>query len=524
LKTLAHELGHVCLHDPGQEDRTTRNCRGVAEVEAESVAFLVCANAGAATEDYTFPYVAGWASQANGRDPASVVAEAGRRVLSAANSIIGDLDAVRGRNTDGEREHRALDRALAPVHVDQDPPSATRTVEPRPERLLAVHGAAAAWYKEQLLGPDADGPRTYLDARGLGHVRQPVRERDPWEIGYAPHRWTALVDHLRAEGFIDAELEAGGLAFRSRKGGLVDRFRDRIMLPIRDDPGQVLAFIGRAPDDRDARTPKYINSPHTAIYHKAERLFGVGSQPLAGQRVILVEGPLDVLAVHAAVPAVAAVAPCGTAFTEAQAQILGAADVRDVVVAFDADHGGRAAAVKAYGTLRPHISSPLVAQLPDGPDPASLAETSPADLARAVTEQVRPLSDMVVDERIAQWQGQLENAEGRALAARDLGTLIATMPAVDVPHQVTRTADAIGILPSTLTAVVAEAISPAGPQAGRSTGVTVADIVRPDRSTQQVTIARTAFSARAPEQAAAHWSPTRPLRPAPVTSAKTLAV
>jgi DNA primase catalytic core len=507
LKTLAHELGHVCLHDPGQKDRTTRNCRGVAEVEAESVAFLVCANAGAATEDYTFPYVAGWASEANSRDPASVVAEAGRRVLSAANSIIGDLDAVRGRNTDGEREHRALDRALAPVHVDQDPPSATRTVEPRPERLLAVHGAAAAWYREQLLGPDADGPRTYLDARGLGHVLQPVRDHDPWEIGYAPHRWTALVDHLRAEGCTDAELEAGGLAFRSRKGSLVDRFRDRIMLPIRDELGQVVAFIGRAPDDRDVRTPKYLNSPHTAIYHKAESLFGVGSHPLAGQRVILVEGPLDVLAVHAAVPAVVAVAPCGTAFTEAQAKILGAAGVRDIVVAFDADHGGRAAAVRAYSILRPHISSPLVAQLPEGTDPASLAETNPADLARAVTEHVRPLSDMVVDERIAQLKGgQIESAEGRSLAARDLGALIATMPAAQVPRQVARTAEAIGVLQSTMTAVVAEAISPVELSATRSSGAMATDSARPDRPMRQAEIARTAFSKREAEGAIAQSS------------------
>ena len=255
--------------------------------------------------------------------------------------------------------------------------------------------------------------------------------------------------------------------------------------------GRVVAFIGRAPDDRDARTPKYLNSPHTAIYHKAERLFGVGSQPLADRRVILVEGPLDVLAVHAAVPAVAAIAPCGTAFTEAQAKILAAAGVRDLVVAFDADRGGRAAAVKAYGTLRPHISSPLVAQLPDATDPASLAETNPADLARAVTEQVRPLSDFVVDERIAQWQGQLDSPEGRSLAARDLGALLATMPATEVPRQVTRTADAIGILHSTMTAVVAEAIAPSDRPAGQDklgrgpTGQADADRDRPDSVRRQ---------------------------------------
>jgi DNA primase len=515
LKTLAHELGHIRLHDPGREDNTTRDCRGIVEVEAESVAYLVCANAGISTENYTFPYIAGWASQANGRDPALVVAETGRRVLTAANSIIGHLEAASGRTTDGEGEHQTPDRTLATARRGQDAPSGARTGEPTAERLIAMHRVAVAWYREQLLGPDGDGPRTCLDARGLGHVIKTARMegRDPWEIGYAPDRWTALVNKLRSEGFTDSELEASGLAFRSRKGSLVDHFRDRIMLPIRDESGRVVAFIGRAPDDRDARTPKYLNSPHTTIYHKAERLFGVGSQQLAGRRVILVEGPLDVLAVHTAVPAVATIAPCGTAFTETQAKILGAAGVGDLVVAFDADRGGRAAAVKAYDTLRPHISSPLVAQLPDATDPASLAETNPADLARAVTAHVRPLSDFVVDERIAQWKGQLDSPEGRSLAARDLGALLATMPATEIPRQVTRTADAIGVLRSTMTAVVADAIAPSDGPAGR----TGSDIVRPDRP-MQTAIARTAFPARTQVPATVRRSPTTLLWPVPATA------
>jgi DNA primase len=200
LKTLAHELGHVRLHDPGRENHTTRDCSGIVEVEAESVAYLVCANAGFSTEDYAFPYIAGWASQANGHDPAQVVAETGRRVLSAANSIIGHLEAASGRTTDGEGEHQTPVRPRATAERGQDAPSATQADEPAAERLIAMHQVAAAWYREQLLGPDGDGPREYLDARGLGNVLQPARtgDRDPWEVGYAPDRWIALVDHLRA--------------------------------------------------------------------------------------------------------------------------------------------------------------------------------------------------------------------------------------------------------------------------------------------------------------------------------------
>jgi DNA primase len=372
------------------------------------------------------------------------------------------------------------------------------------ERLVAVHEVAASRYRSQLLSPLGDGPRTYLEARGFGHIVGSTGRdaHDRWQVGYSSDSWTGLVDHLRATGFTDSELEAGGLAIRTRKGNLVDRFRDRIMFPIRDTDGRVIAFIGRAPDDRDDQTPKYLNSPNTAIYHKAVCLFGLGPLALADRRVILVEGPLDVLAVHAAVPGVAAVAPCGTAFTKSHAEILAAAAIRDLVVAFDADQGGRAATVKAYETLRTHIENLRVARLPDGTDPAALAETDPADLARALTEGLVPLSDAVIDDRIALWRGKLDSAEGRALAAHDLGALIATMPAADVARQVARTADLIGVLHETMTALVADAISPDRSPMPRPTDVMAMNSARSDRTTKQVAIARTAFSKKSP----ARWT------------------
>jgi DNA primase len=513
LKTLAHELGHVRLHDPGQEDRTTRNCRGVAEVEAESVAYLVCAHVGVETGEYSFPYVAGWAGEVQGQNPAAVVAAAGRRVLSTANSLIERIDTTTGRTTQTESAKRVVERPHAVVSV-------------APERLVAVHEVAASWYRSQLLSPLGDGRRAYLEARGLGHVVRPTRgdAHDPGQVGYSSDSWTGLVDHLRATGFTDSELEAGGLAIRTRNGNLVDRFRDRIMLPIRDAGGRVIAFIGRAPEDRDDQTPKYLNSPNTAIYHKADCLFGHGSQALAGRRVILVEGPLDVLAVNAALAGVAAVAPCGTAFTRSQAEVLAAAGIRDLVVAFDADQGGRVAAVKAYMTLRLLIENPLWAKLPDGADPAAIVETNPADLTRALTEGLTPLSDAVVDDRIARWRGRLETAEGRSLAAHDLGALIATMPAADVPRQVTRTANAIGLLHSTMTAVVADALSPGRSHMPWPTGVIAMDSVRPDVRTQQVAIAWNAFTKQESGEVATRWSYGRRPRPTVSVSANARAV
>jgi DNA primase catalytic core len=490
LKTLAHELGHVTLHDPGREDSITKNCRGVVEVEAESVAYLLCAHLGVETGDYTLPYVAGWADQADGRDPATVVAATGRRVLGAANSIVERLDTNTARTTHAESAHLAVERPHATVNV-------------APERLVAMHEQAASWYRSQLLSPLGEGPRAYLEARGLGDVIHSAGSDapDPWKVGYAPASWTALVERLRAGGFTDSELEAGGFATRTRNGNLVNRFRDRIMLPIRDAHGQVIAFIGRAPDDRDEQTPKYLNSPNTAIYHKADSLFGLGCQDLADRRVILVEGPLDVLAVYAAVPGAAAVAPCGTALTEAHARVLASSGARNIVVAFDADQAGRAATVKAYETLRPLIENPLSARLPDGTDPALLAESNPADLARAFTEGLVPLSDTVIDDRIALWRGKLDSAEGRALAAHDLGALIATMPAADVARQVARTAELIGVLHETMTALVADAISPDRSPMPRPTGVMAMNSARSDLTTQQVAIARTAFS----KKSSARW-------------------
>jgi DNA primase catalytic core len=493
LKTLAHELGHVGLHNPGREDRTTRNCRGVVEVEAESVAYLVCAHVGVETGEYTFPYVAAWAGEAKDQDPTAVVAATGRRVLSTANSIIERIDTGNSRTRQIEPAQKVVERRHATANVAA-------------ARLLAMHATAASWYRSQLLPPLADGPRAYLEARGIGHIARPIGNDadDRWQVGYAPGSRTGLVDRLRANGFTDSELEASGLAIRTRKGSLADRFRDRIMLPIRDADGQVIAFIGRAPDERDDQTPKYLNSPNTAIYHKAGTLFGLGVQPLAGRRVILVEGPLDVLAVRAAVPGVVAVAPCGTAFTKGQAGVLLAAGVRDLVVAFDADRGGLAAAVKAWGTLRPHFGNPVLARLPDGADPAALAETSPAALARALTEDLVPLGDAVVDDRIARWRGRLDSAEGRSLAAHDLGALIATLPAADVARQVARTANTLGVLNSTMTALVADAISPGASPGRRPPGETAMD-ARSDISTQQVTIARAAFTNETSEEVATQW-------------------
>jgi hypothetical protein len=138
------------------------------------------------------------------------VATTGQRVLSAANSIVERLDTKTSRATQTESPRKIAELPLATVGV-------------APERLVTMHEAAASWYQSQLLSPLGDGPRSYLEARGLGQIVRPTgREaHDPWQVGYAPDNWTALVDHLGTAGFSDSELEIGGLAIRTRKGNLI---------------------------------------------------------------------------------------------------------------------------------------------------------------------------------------------------------------------------------------------------------------------------------------------------------------
>jgi DNA primase len=146
-------------------------------------------------------------------------------------------------------------------------------------RLVAINSETHRYYREQLLtSPAAQGPCRYLTQRRLAHV---LAADSPWSVGYAPAGWTSLTDHLNHAGFGGEELLAAGVACRTRTGGIVDRFRDRIMLPQRDHNSDVVGFIGRAAPGASGHAPKYLNSPRTEIYNKSERLFGLNEQTAA---------------------------------------------------------------------------------------------------------------------------------------------------------------------------------------------------------------------------------------------------
>ena len=293
----------------------------------------------------------------------------------------------------------------------------------------------------------------------------PLQQR--WQAGYAHPSWDGLTRHLRAAGYPDTLIEAAGLARRSRRGALTDTFRDRAMLPIRSAEGTIVAFIGRAPENARPDVPKYLNSPATGLYDKSEVLFGLWQARgglASGARPVIVEGPLDAIAVTTACPGrYAGVAPCGAVLTARQAAVLEhAAGLRaaGVLTAFDADKAGRRAAVKAYHLLSALTSSTTAVMFPAGQDPAQiLHDHGPAALARMIGSRTRPLADLVIDAEIGRWRQWLNHPEGRISALRAAAPLIAAMPPDQVARQVACLADRLGLDHPAVTEAVTDALT-----------------------------------------------------------------
>lgn len=361
--------------------------------------------------------------------------------------------------------------------------------------LVQVHADATAFYCAQLHAddPGARAARALLRSRAV-----PPAAVSGYQLGYAPPGWTTLSEHLRALGHPDERLLAAGVSLPGRAGTLLDRFRNRVMFPVHHPSGRhPIAFLGRlvpegggpgragrqGPGRAEQAQPKYLNSPHTALYRKGEVLYGLGAAPVqqalaAGARPVLVEGPLDAIAVTwssadpagqpARTPGHVGVAPCGTALTAAQVHALhehaGPLAQRGVGTAFDHDPAGRQAALRAFGLLTAAGAWPTAATLPAGQDPCDLlARHGPGALARAL-EQAAPLADVVVDAELDRWADQLRWAEGRVGAVRAAASLLAQLPPEHVGRQVHRVATRLGLEHSELTAALLDAVSPDPPQ------------------------------------------------------------
>ncbi|MFK3984497.1 toprim domain-containing protein [Micromonospora sp. NPDC050397] len=276
---------------------------------------------------------------------------------------------------------------------------------PPPERLYAVNATAASFYASRL--PTSKKAASYLDSHGITAVTD---RNGPWQVGYAPGRWTELATHLREAGFNPEEVTAAGLGFIHRTSNhLLDRFRDRLMFPVTDAHNRVVGFTAR--DLTGRAEARWMNSPETAIYRKRLLLYGLGQQlahrpPGVGNPVVfVVEGAADVLAVHhmaavhEAIPDTQptyAVAPCGTNLTREQLTLLqehlpGA----HLIFAFDGDDAGRRAVDRAYPIAVKWSGDLSGARLPKGQDPADLlAAKGPSSAINEIVRVVQPLAQV----------------------------------------------------------------------------------------------------------------------------------
>jgi DNA primase catalytic core len=312
-------------------------------------------------------------------------------------------------------------------------------------RMLAANMAADEFYRVQL--QRADGPRHYLEKRGFAAViHADIDGTNTWSIGYAPPGWTTLTDHLTRQRFTEDELLAAGLARRTGAGRLADVFRDRIVFPIRDATAQTVGFIGRAAPGAGPDAPKYLNTRDTVIYHKGQMLYGLAEQSARltnGWAPVLVEGPLDVLAVWLAQPREAdvghaAVATCGSMLTSqhvATVCALPGAQRHGLTTCFDNDSAGRDATVRAWRLIPSSIGT-FAATLPDGADPADHAHRL-AELLSALADGARPLTrsiiDIHLDRLVERHPGMLRHVEGRVQAVRALAALLVDLPAAQLP-------------------------------------------------------------------------------------------
>jgi DNA primase len=247
-----------------------------------------------------------------------------------------------------------------------------------------------------------------------------------WQLGYAPDSRDALLKHARAAGFKDPELRASGLFHGGEDKPLADRFRQRLMFPIRNDYGEVIAFSGRVlPPSEDPA--KYVNSPETPLFSKGRALYGLdrARRPLADAGLAIVcEGQLDLIRVFES-GLQNVVAPQGTAFTPAQARLL-KRYAETVVLCFDSDRAGRTAVERSLPILLAAGFGVRVAPLPAGEDPDSLIRKNGADAFRTLVDNAPDYFDFALDE--ATTAGKLDSTSSKAALIRKLAGFAANFP------------------------------------------------------------------------------------------------
>jgi DNA primase len=291
-------------------------------------------------------------------------------------------------------------------------------------RVLEANNAAALFYQEQLMTDAAIPGREFLKGRGFDKAAA-----EQFGIGFAPKGWNGLFDHLTKKGFTIDELVTAGLVTKSDRGAY-DKFRGRLIWPIRDTTSQVIGFGARKLFDDD-QGPKYLNTSDTLVYHKSQVLYGIdlAKRDISKQqRVVVVEGYTDVMACHLA-GVTTAVATCGTAFGDDHIRIINrllSADKdvpSEVIFTFDPDAAGQKAAMRAFADSAKFTAQTFVAVGPEGLDPCDLRTAKGDEAVRAMIEVKKPLFEFAIKQKLSKFD--LSTIEGRVAAARAAAPVVA---------------------------------------------------------------------------------------------------
>jgi DNA primase len=291
-------------------------------------------------------------------------------------------------------------------------------------RVLEANAAAAKFFASKLDDAEAEPGRLFLQSRGFDKAASEL-----FGVGWAPKGWTGLSDHLKTLGFTEEELIVAALASKKDKG-CYDRFRGRLIWPIRDSTNAVIGFGARKIFEDD-QGPKYLNTSETPVYHKSSVLYGIDlakREISKSQRVVVVEGYTDVMACHLA-GITSAVATCGTAFGDDHIKVLNRILVADdkkpaeVIFNFDPDEAGQKAAMRAFASAQKFNALTYIAVGPDGLDPCDLRqERGDAAIVEMIAAK-RPLVEFAIERSIAPFD--LTSRDGQVAAVRAAASIVA---------------------------------------------------------------------------------------------------
>ena len=273
------------------------------------------------------------------------------------------------------------------------------------KKIYDINRDTARFFHSFLMSPGGKWALDYLTGRGLT-----VKTIKHFGLGAAPDSWDALIHHLKEKGYTESDMLAANVISKNERGGFYDRFRKRVMFPIINIRGNIVAFSGRAMPGEDKQVGKYVNTADTPVYKKSENLFGINfAKSVCSERVILVEGNMDVISLHQA-GFENTVAPLGTAFTTEQANLL-SRYTKEIVLMLDADAAGQKAVRRASGLLENTGLSVRVVVVPDGKDPDEYIKKNGKERFAALLEGA--VSDMEYKLLTAAKDIDLNSEDGR---------------------------------------------------------------------------------------------------------------